>query len=73
LSLVLERTGDVDTRKSVHMHLNYDLLSEILKDVAKTVPKLPQVDVEHRKSLSESVTVLQRALSKDPKIPSAAQ
>lgn len=65
LSLVLERTGDVDTRKSVHMHLNYDLFSEILNDVAKTVSKIPHVDIEHRKSLAKSVTLLQRALSAD--------
>jgi hypothetical protein len=68
LSLVLERTGDVDTRKSVHMHLNYDLFSEILKDVAKTVSKVPQIDTEHRRSLAEAVTLLQRALSADSKI-----
>ena len=67
LSLVLERTGDVDTRKSVHMHLNYDLFAEILKDAAKTVSKMPHVDIEHRKSLGESVTLLQRALSADSK------
>jgi hypothetical protein len=63
LSLVLERTGDLDTRKSVHMHLNYELFSEILKDVAKTASKIPQAAIEHRKSLAESVTLLQCALS----------
>ena len=29
ISLTLERSGDADTRKSVHMHLNYDLFAEI--------------------------------------------
>jgi len=53
----------VDIRKSVHMHLNYDLFSEILKDVAKTVSKIPQVDTEHRILLAESVAALQLALS----------
>lgn len=50
------------------MHLNYDLFSEILKDVAKTVSKIPQVDIEHRRSLAELVTLLQGALSADSKI-----
>ena len=45
------------------MHLNYDLFSEILKDVAKTVSKIPQVDIEHRILLAESVAALQLALS----------
>ena len=30
-------SGDVDTRKSIHMHINYELFTEILRDLAATV------------------------------------
>jgi hypothetical protein len=63
LSLVLERTGDSDERKSVHLHLNYGLLAEILKDVARTVGRLPSDDIAHRESLTEAAAELQQALS----------
>jgi hypothetical protein len=63
VSLNLERTGDSDTRKSVHLHLNYDLFAEILLDIARTVATMPADDVRHRESLTEAVTALQNALA----------
>ena len=30
ISLVLERTGDASTQKSVHLHIHYGLFAEIL-------------------------------------------
>ena len=63
LSLVLERVGDADIRKSVHMHLNFELLAEILRDVARTVAKIPPDDVVHRASLADAARALARSLT----------
>jgi hypothetical protein len=64
LSLVLERAGDADTRKSVHMHLNFELFAEILRDVARTVAKIPPDDVVHRTSLADAASTLARSLKR---------
>ena len=64
LSLVLERTGDADTRKSVHMHLNFELFAEILRDVARTVTRIPQDDVVHRTSLADAARTLEKSLTR---------
>jgi hypothetical protein len=63
ISLMLERIGDVDTRKSVHMHINYELLAEILHDLAATVAAMPAQDVAHRETLAAAAGALHRALS----------
>jgi hypothetical protein len=63
LSLVLERTGDADTRKSVHLHLNFGLFAEILQDVAKTVTQIP-ADNLHRVALADAAAALHKALSR---------
>ena len=63
LSLNLERTGASDTRKSVHLHLNYGLLAEIINQVAKTVAKLPADDIAHREALTDAAVALHKALS----------
>ncbi len=63
LALTLERAGDTETRKTVHLHLNYGLLAEILHDVASTVAKLPADDMIHREALSDAAAALHKALS----------
>jgi len=63
LSLTLERVGDADTRKTVHLHLNYGLVAEILQDVARTVAKLPVDDIAHREALTEAAAALHKALT----------
>jgi hypothetical protein len=63
ISLILERTGDPDTRKSVHMHLNYDLFAEILDDLASTIAAMPVGDVTHREKLSDAAKALHQALA----------
>jgi hypothetical protein len=65
LALVLERTGDADTRKSVHMHLNFELLAEILRDVARTVERIPADDAAHHASLAAAASALHNALVRD--------
>ena len=62
-SLTLERVGDSDTRKTVHLHLNYGLVAEILQDVARTVAKVPADDIAHREALTEAAAALHKALS----------
>jgi hypothetical protein len=63
LSLTLERVGDVDTRKSVHMHLNFELFAEILRDMARTVARIPGDDLVHRASLAEAASSLAKSLT----------
>jgi hypothetical protein len=63
LSLTLERTGDSDTRKTVHLHLNYGLFAEILNEVAGTIAKIPAEDVAHREALGKSAAALHKALT----------
>ena len=53
ISLTLERTGEVEVRKSIHMHFHYGLFAEILQDLARTVSKMPPADAEHRDMLRE--------------------
>jgi hypothetical protein len=62
ISLTLERTGEVDLRKSVHMHFHYELFAEILQDLANTVSKMPLADAEHRDRLRGGAKALYRAL-----------
>jgi hypothetical protein len=66
ISLVLERVGDVDTRKSIHMHINYELFAEILRDLAATVAAMPAQDVAHRETLADATKALHRALAATP-------
>jgi hypothetical protein len=61
--LTLERLGDADTHKSVHLHLNYGLFAEILRDVAASIAKMPADDMAHRESLAEAVALLHQVLS----------
>jgi hypothetical protein len=63
LSLNLERTGDADTRKTVHLHLNYGLFAEILGEVAGTIARIPADDVTHREALATAAAALHKALS----------
>ena len=60
LSLMLERVGDADTRKSIHMHLNFELFAEIFRDVARTVARSAR-----RCSYIARLWLMQRALLKE--------
>ncbi|HXW27533.1 MAG TPA: hypothetical protein VEK73_22490 [Xanthobacteraceae bacterium] len=63
LSLTLERLGDESVRKSIHMHLNYDLFAQILQDLAATVAAMNPDDLAHRAALSKASRALVRALA----------
>jgi hypothetical protein len=62
ISLSLERTGEIELRKSIHIHFHYALFAEILQDLARTVSKMPPADAEHRNILREGAKVLYHAL-----------
>jgi len=62
LSLILERPGDENVRKSIHMHLNYDLFAQILKDVAATAAAMDPQDMAHRAAVAEGAQALVHAL-----------
>jgi hypothetical protein len=61
LSLVLERAGPPDERKSVHIHLNYGLFADVLTQLAQTTSEIP-ADNPHREHLIRSVAQLKQAL-----------
>lgn len=63
VTLTLERAGDAESRKSVYLHINYELFAEILRDLAATVAIMPPDDVEHRRSLAEAAGLLHQALA----------
>jgi hypothetical protein len=67
VSLTLDKKGDADTRKSVHMHFHYALFAEILGDLAKTVAVMPPQDEVHREALRTAAEALYRALCTDAK------
>ena len=64
ISLTLRRTGDTETRRSVHMHFHYALFAEILRDVARSVSAMPPQDAEHREALREAAQALYRSLER---------
>ena len=64
ISLTLERLGDVDNRKSIHLHIHYELFAEILGDLAKTVIAIPADELEHRESLANAARTLHLALAR---------
>src|SRR4051794_33705733 len=61
-SLMLERLGDEDVRKSVHMHINFGLFAGILSELAATVGRIPKDDIVHRDQLAQATAELHRAL-----------
>ena len=54
ISLVLEKPGDDDVRKSIHMHINFGLFADIMRELAATVGKIPKDDVMHRDLLAQA-------------------
>jgi len=67
LSPILERPGEENVRKSIHMHLNYDLFAQILKDLAATAAAMYPDDLEHRAAVTEGARALVRALTVKPR------
>jgi hypothetical protein len=66
IALRLERPGAESERKSIHMHINYELFADILRDLAGTVAAFPADDLRHRESLTEAAQALHLALAAAP-------
>jgi hypothetical protein len=63
-ALLLERHGSGDANKSIHMHINFGLFADILRELASTVGRIPKDDVLHRDQLTQAVAALHAALLK---------
>jgi hypothetical protein len=59
--LVLERPGSEDVRKSVHVHINYGLLGDILEQLSSQVSKIPAGEIHHE-HLLQAAAAFNRAL-----------
>lgn len=66
VSLTLERTGDIEARRSIRMHVHYGLFAEILDQLAKTAVTMPDNDTEHRSALRNTAKGLYLALTVKP-------
>lgn len=62
ISLMLDRPGTDDERKSVRMHFHFALFAQILSDLASTVAAVPPADVSHREALRDAAKALYFAL-----------
>lgn len=62
VSLVLERSGSGDEKKSVHIHLHYGLFADVLEQLAASVTKVPEDDPS-REHLSRAAASLSRAIA----------
>jgi len=62
ISLTIERPGADDVRKSIHMHINFGLFADILRELASTVERIPKDDILHHDQLAQAVTELHKAL-----------
>ena len=71
ISLTLHRTGDTETRRSVHMHFHYALFADILRDLAKTVSAMPLEDAAHRETVREAAKALYLSLDERAKVRAA--
>ena len=64
-ALILERPGADDVHKSIHMHINFGLFADILRELASTVGRILKEDAAHREQLTQAVAELHRALVKN--------
>jgi len=61
VSLVLERLGSGEEKKSVHIHLHYGLFADVLEQLVGSAAKIPEDD-PNREHLSRAVARLSRAV-----------
>jgi hypothetical protein len=64
--LVLERPGSEETRKSVHIHINYGLFADILQQLSSQASAIPVEEI-HLDQLRQAAAALNRALKTTPK------
>jgi hypothetical protein len=61
MGLVLERPGDTDARKSVHLHVNNGLQADNVAQLAATASRIPAGE-PHRDMLIERLAALHQAV-----------
>ena len=61
-SILLDAPGGTDTGKSVHLHVHYALLADVLGDLAKSVAAIPAGHAVRRK-LADAAKALNEALA----------
>ena len=66
ISLTLQRTGDVEARRSIRMHLHYGLLRKSSANWRRTASAIPEDNSEHRDTLRDAVKALHRSLAAKP-------
>ena len=66
ISLVLEHPEEEGSRKSVHMRIHFELVADILSELAPSIDRVPLNGVTHRSDLAEPLSRLQNALGKAP-------
>ncbi|MGD9920943.1 MAG: hypothetical protein AB7V13_05795 [Pseudorhodoplanes sp.] len=66
ISLTLLRPGPEDVRKSVHMHLNFGLFADVLRELATSASRLPDDDILHRELVAHAARDLAAALLSKP-------
>ena len=57
LLLLLEHPGSEDVRKSVHIHINYGLFSDILQESCLQVPNIPKDEILSRTTSPSRVRI----------------
>jgi len=63
--LLLEHPGSEDVRKSVHIHLNYGLFSDILQQSSLQVPRIPKDEI-HLEQLRRAASAFDLSLRAVP-------
>ena len=66
--LVLDRPGDADARKSVHMHIHYALFADILRELAKTVSAIRRMTPTG----TRCATAQKRSTRRSPPMPTTS-
>ena len=66
IGLILEKPGAEDVRKSIHMHINFGLFADILRELDSTVGGIAKDDVLHHDQLMQAVAELHKALVGSP-------
>ena len=57
-----------EDRREVVMHVHYELLADILVELAKSLASCPELDDQHRTELNEAAKQLRKSLDPRPKI-----
>ena len=63
VSLLLERSGSPETKKSVHIHMHYGLFADVLEQLAASAGQIPEDSIS-RDHLRRAASAMQKAIEK---------